>query len=973
MTTRTEAGAEKSFVSALLPWIVAASVAVIYLLTLNHWLSFSNLQPVSRATGENWVPDINLPLFALVTSPFHWLPQTWVPLAMNFFSLVCAFFVLVLVARSVALLPQDRTQKQRERERGPFGLLSSGMAWLPPVLAVVVCGLQLTFWEDATSLSSGMIDLVMFAYSVRCLLEYRISKQESWLLRAAVVYAAACTDNWVLILLLPAFLASMAWMRGFNFFNLGFLSRLFLCFLGGLLVYLYLPLLRWRIDGFFWEPLKGNVSAQFIQIVYLCRYSPHFVQFLLALTSLLPIIFIGIRWKSSFGDTSELGIALATWVLHITHALLLIVCIGAAFDTGFGLRDQAGRFPMLDINRERFLALSYLSALSIGYFSGYFLVVFRSVSRRGRPATGPQKFLNRLSVGVICVLLVITPIGLLCKNVPAIRMTNGPAMRNYASALTEHLPPQAVLLSDSPAPLLLTRALLARSGKENNFIYLETHALRYPSYYRYQTRNHNDVTPQLSTNVTDATPFTDFDLLNLITQLAARRPVYYLNPSFGFFFEVFYPVPHGLTYELQRYTTNVSVFPPALSDSVVTENEAFWKDHDAELHALLPSITPPEPEESMGRWHKLKNTIQIPFEKNLSAVQLAMIYSRALNTWGVEAQRLGRLDSAAAHFDEAVRLSSGNIVAIANSEFNKKLRKGEKVTFDDPAAFENRFGKFSSWQDILNNNGMFDEPTGCLAEGIVFARGQLDREAAQNLQRALTLAPESLLARLWLARVYLVSREPAKAYPLIAQLKARSDSFASAAITPADILQLELGADYANTNLDQAQQLLDATLSQPAPDSAVLEVASRVCIFYRDYTNAIRVTDKQVAAHPENVTLLVNKGFLQIRNKDFDAAIPPLSKAVSLQPTNSAALYCRAEAYLQGGKLDEAQHDFETLQKLNPNAYAIYHGLAEVAYQKKDTNAAIHFYQQELANVAPTSPEAKFVNDRLKSLKNGSP
>lgn len=972
MTTRTEARAEKSFVSALLPWIVAASVAVIYLLTLNHWISFRNLQVVSRATGQNWIPEIYLPLFSLVTSPFRWLPHAWVPLAMNFFSLVCAFFVLALLARSVALLPQDRTQKQRERERSPFGLLSSRMAWVPTVLAVLVCGLQLTFWEDATTLSSGMFDLMLFAYSVRCLLEYRVSKLESWLLRAAVVYAATCTDNWVLIFLLPAFLGSMAWMRGLGFFNLGFLSRLFLCIVAGLLLYLYLPLVHWRIDGYFWTPLKANLVAEFTQIVYLVRYTPHFVQFLLALTSLLPIVVIGIRWRSSFGDTSELGANLATWVLHIMHAALLLLCIWAAFDTGFGLRDPAGRFQMLDINRERFLVLFYLSALSIGYLSGYFLVVFKPVSRHGRRPTEAQKILNRISVSVICILLVIAPIGLLYKNVPEIRVSNGPALQNYASALTEHLPPEAVLLSDDSASLLIAREWLAKSGKEHNYLYLESHSLRYPRYYRFQTRDYKDIAPQLSTNVNDTVALTDLDLLNVITRMQAKRPVYYLNPSFGFFFEVFYPVPHGLTYELTRYATNTTVSPPPLPDSIIAENESFWKEHDPEIRALLPSITPPT-SESKDQWHRWKNAMRIPFEKNLDAVQLGMIYSRALNTWGIQAQRLGRLDSAAAHFAEAVQLSSGNVVAAANAEFNKKLRSGEKVTVDDPAAFENRFGKFSSWQDILNSYGMFDEPTGCLAEGIVFARGRLDREAAQNLERALDLAPESLLARLWLARVYVVSRQPAKAYPLIAQLKERANSFSTAAITPADIVQLELRADYANTNLDKARELLDATLSEPAPDPTVLDAAAHICVLYRDYTNALRVTDKQMAAHPDNVTFLINKGFIHLQNKDFDAAIPPLSKAISLQRTNSAALYCRAGAYLESGKLDQAQQDYETLAKLNPKSYLVYHGLAEVAYQKKDTNNAIKFYRQDLANVAPNSPEANFVNDRLKNLKSGPP
>jgi hypothetical protein len=192
---------------------VAAFVAVIYLLTLNHWLSFRNMQSVARATGQTWTAQVYWPVFTLVTSPFHWLPHNWAPLAMNLFSLACAFLVLALLARCVALMPHDRTQKQRERQQGEFALLSTPTAWIPPLLAVLVCGLQLTFWERATVLSAGMFDLVLFAYCVRCLLEFRIDQRESWLFRAAVVYAAAATDNWVFIVLFPGFLAAMIWIR----------------------------------------------------------------------------------------------------------------------------------------------------------------------------------------------------------------------------------------------------------------------------------------------------------------------------------------------------------------------------------------------------------------------------------------------------------------------------------------------------------------------------------------------------------------------------------------------------------------------------------------------------------------------------------------------------------------------------------------------------------------------------------------
>jgi len=336
MTNRTEAGAEKSFISTLLPWMIAGALAIVYLLTVNHWISFNNMHAVARATGQTWTSETYAPLFVLVTAPFHWLPEAAVPLALNLFSVVCAYFVLVLLARCVTILPQDRTAKQREKGRTAFASLST--AWIPPVLAVLVCGLQLTFWEDATSLSLGTFDLLLFAYAVRCLLEYRIDKRESWLFRAAVIYAAAATDSWVIVALSPFFLAAIIWIMGLSFFQLRFVSRLFLCLLVGALLFLYLPLLHAKSDGFFWEPLKQNLATELFPVKVVFRGLPHYIQFYLVLTSILPIFVISIRWKSSFGDTSKTGAALATWVLTLAHLALLIVCIWAAFDTG-GLDD----------------------------------------------------------------------------------------------------------------------------------------------------------------------------------------------------------------------------------------------------------------------------------------------------------------------------------------------------------------------------------------------------------------------------------------------------------------------------------------------------------------------------------------------------------------------------------------------------------------------------------------------------------
>jgi tetratricopeptide (TPR) repeat protein len=434
-----------------------------------------------------------------------------------------------------------------------------------------------------------------------------------------------------------------------------------------------------------------------------------------------------------------------------------------------------------------------------------------------------------------------------------------------------------------------------------------------------------------------------------------------------------------MDYELKRYPTNEAIAsPPPLSDSVFAENENFWKEHDAQLRALLPAITTPASDKDMTARQRWMDAMHIPFEKNFEALNLGNLYSRALNTWGVQAQRIGKLEAAGAHFDEAVELYSDNVVARENSDFNKKLRAGQRVAMEDPSAFEQRFGKFSSWEQILIANGTFDEPTGCLAQGIVFARGRLDRQAAQYFERSLALAPDSLLARLWLARVYLILAVVdkdfgMKAFPLLDQLKARASSFSDAAISPFDVFQLELAANYVNGRPAAVRHLVNTAVSHDPPDDTMLNVTAQMATFYRDFTNALLVVDRQLQLAPNSVANLMNKGFLQIQLSNFDGAIPPLSTVISLQPTNSQAIYFRAAAYLAENKLDDAQRDLETLQKANPTASPIYRGLADVATRRNDTNAAVHYYQLALTNSVPNSPEARFEEDRIKKLKAGSP
>ena len=234
------------------------------------------------------------------------LPESWLPLALNLFTAACSALVLGLLARTVALLPHDPSPGGRTQS-GLLATLAPRAAWMPPVLAAMACGLQSTFWEHATSATGEMIDLLLFAYIIRCLLEFRADRHDSWLTRAAFLYGAGMANNWALIVYLPLFIVAIIRLNGlqesrfiYGIPNFRFLVSLSLWTLAGLSLYLLLPGL-WSLSSVhhlgFRAALKSNLRFQKENVMLFLRTGLT----LLALTTFLPLLAISFRWKLSPG------------------------------------------------------------------------------------------------------------------------------------------------------------------------------------------------------------------------------------------------------------------------------------------------------------------------------------------------------------------------------------------------------------------------------------------------------------------------------------------------------------------------------------------------------------------------------------------------------------------------------------------------------------------------------------------------
>jgi tetratricopeptide (TPR) repeat protein len=369
----------------------------------------------------------------------------------------------------------------------------------------------------------------------------------------------------------------------------------------------------------------------------------------------------------------------------------------------------------------------------------------------------------------------------------------------------------------------------------------------------------------------------------------------------------------------------------------------------------------------------LRKKAHLTWESDHDAIALAGFYSRALDYWAVEMQKSGQLSNAAAHFERALELNPDNLVAQINHECNKKLLAGHKSSVQASKSIEDEFGKYRKWDDILAENGPFDEPNYCYEQGRVLWGNNLYRQAAGQFDRVITLAPENLVPRIYLSQLYVISGMPNQALKLLNEVRSRPDMVEAARTNRTDLLFVEASAHLAQDDLQGAEAAVQTSLRQYPGDEGLLAAATQVYMRYGRYSNALITIEQQLVISPANTNALINKGFACIQVGAFEEAIPPLTKALAIDTNNYSALLNRAIALLRGDKLEDAQRDYDVLQQAIPNAFQIHFGLAEIAWRRKDTNAAIRNYKLYQANAPTNTAEAKLVRERLKELQPGSP
>jgi Flp pilus assembly protein TadD len=942
------------FVQKALPWAVAAVFLIIYALTLGRWVTYEGLPTLARAAGWDWQLAYHAPLHFLVTYPVRWLPPGWQAIGLNLFSAICSVLTLALLVRSVAILPHDRTRDQRQLQRNEFSLLGIPGSWLPPVFAALVCGLQLTFWEHSTVATTEAFDLLLFAYCLRCVLEYRLDGRNSWLYRMSFILGLAMTSNVAMIGFLPAFLIALVWIRKRSFFNGRFLVTMASLGLAGLLLFLLLPLLNSSSplnDKSVWELLKISVGFQKSQLLGFPRY----IVLLVALTSLLPILFIGIKWPNQLGDISAIGTSLTNLMTHVIHGVFMLACLYVAFDPPFSPRQLAPG--------EAMLPFYYLGALSVGYFAGYFMLVFgHGELRPWHRYRQLRKVFNRTVVVVVWLAALAVPVGLLLKNLPEVRKTTGPHLARIADSMVQSLPSEGgIVLSDDVYRLYTVRDALNRRGLSGRFILLDSGALQNPVYHRHLREKYGSRWPGDLVDRPRNRGIEPSAVINLVARQSSSQRIFYLQPTFGYYLEFFYLIPRNLVYEFKRYPAN-ALDAPAVPADLMKENDAFWRRF---ISADLPQLRQPDvkPVAKKGQTR--------PAERNRGTFLAATVYSRALTWLGVEAQRAGALDAARDYFAAALELNPENPSAFMSLEFNRSLREGKtEATKPSEGAIE-RISNFGGrWEQIMAFNGPVDDPTACRLVAQMFARVGNFRQAAQYFSRLGALDPKDMEPRMLLAATLIHARLPDNALAIIEQIRNEPKVKPMPPGAQMALIQSEAWAHVFKNDLVTAEKILHAAETKYPGDDTPFSTLIEIYFRLQRTSNAVALLERELTRNPDDATALINYSAIKIQNKDYEAAVGMLDRALKSEQDNAYALMNRAIANLQLGRLDEARRDYEQIVSRQSRVpHSVHYGLGEIAWRKKSRTALEHY--NNYLKTAPAGPEREEVERRVKRLKDG--
>ena len=965
-----------------LPWLVGSLAVLFYALTLCHGISLTNLPLTVQVTGWTAEPVVGRPLLWLVTVPLKLLPDGWVPLALNLQSALLGGLALALLTRSVQLLPLNRQRVQTMFGRNSLGIFIRHDAWLPAVLAVMACGLEARFWQEAVANSGDMLDLLVLAVPIWCLLEYRVDGRRRWLDAATLVWGLGMAENWALQLLLPVYMVTLLWIWGRDVNDLKLWRRFtvrmaVLGAIGSSLVFLP-PLVNslppgapWTLKHALWQ--SGSDLGSSLQFVYWLFRSSHSEYGIMLVTYyLMPVLPILMRIQNEGSYQTSVQARIQFFVLHVWYLFSLVTCLWLTLHPILG--PQSILAQHLNQNQS-LLSFVYLTALGTGYLAGHFLLIWgadipamqkRNPSFR-RPPFVPQ-WLQYALKPVFYALPAAMLVLLIVHNQGPIRDLNRVPLLQFGQLASASLPPGGgIVLGDDPERLHVLQAALARRGDYHQWLVVDTTRLTDDRYRASLDRQQKLGWPDLSPDPARAMVTT----AQFLSQQTETKPLYYLHPSFGLYFEFLDYEPHGLVYKV-RPASGVPTTRPGPPAALIRENEQFWDQAwAADLPAIQKNIAAadraavsPQP-----RHHRLGFSTPDAEQSRM----LGQWFSIALNSWAVNLQYANQWLPARQRLEQALALNPNNYGVRVNLTGNSNQLAGatQNLPKTDDLSPELQ-GDLNAIKSMLISGGMIDEPAMDFALGQFFSRVGMVRQAIRYTERAADLAPRSASPRIFLAGLYTRAKLNDQAADLLRQIRRQSAAGTLEGFDRVGLDLLEANIWLGTTNQARADQILQSLVRQRPDDVNLLAAVAEGYAAAGQLTNALLLVSDRLVKTPEDLRLLTSQAALQQKMGRYADAVQTLNHVLALTNLPSLQLE-RASDRVVVGDLAGAEADYRILIDVMSDSWRPNFGLALVAMARHDSVEAINQFQIALTKAPAHSTEHNLIVEQIHKLGAGNP
>jgi tetratricopeptide (TPR) repeat protein len=199
----------------------------------------------------------------------------------------------------------------------------------------------------------------------------------------------------------------------------------------------------------------------------------------------------------------------------------------------------------------------------------------------------------------------------------------------------------------------------------------------------------------------------------------------------------------------------------------------------------------------------------------------------------VEATRAGDLAGAAAHFESAQKLNPTTSLRRSMTNSTRRFAPASRARGFVPSR-SRPFRKIRGWNEVLNENGPFDEPSFCFEQGLIFAnQSGLFRQSIALFERVRELDPDYLPARLQLAASYLVSRLPDRALDALREPLEQPEKFSLTEDNSTQLNLLAAAAYFQKNDTARGTQLIETEISRHPTNDDLLVTAAKAYLAHK--------------------------------------------------------------------------------------------------------------------------------------------